>query len=175
MKTAITIALLLMSSLCLAADYVAEVVTPREVVGIGRQPTIIRAYSANCGDNYSLEDVTGQKHIAEPNFMVAKIVCDNATIAKMKDDGYLILWSQRVPDKGEIGQSAEPVKPLPKQTVAELDKLKYDLEYIGIPTAATALADTAKADVTAADVANQVKDVARGFPKSTKVEEAKPK
>jgi hypothetical protein len=124
------------------------------------------------------EDVTGQpgtKIPTEPNFFVARIETDNSTLEAMKSDGYIILWAQPVPAKGEIGQAPKPVEPLPKQTKVELDKLKYDLEYIGVPTSATALADTSKADVTAVDISNQLRSVMKEFPKSTSAEDVKPK
>ena len=177
MKIIIGILLVSLASICMAADYQAEVVSPRHVVGIGREPVVWKQYSAACGENWHGEDVTGQRFLTEPNLMVTQIVCDNATIDKMATDGYKVLWSKKVPVSVEPGTSVEPVEPFPKETKAALDTLKTDLKALGITDAhlsATALADTSKADVTGAGYSTQLKDVMQKFPKATAtVEEPK--
>lgn len=172
MKTLLVLLFVAIASVCIAADYQAEVVSPKKLVGFGYE-AVVHSYHAACGGGWTYEDVTTADGIRDPNLFVVKITCDNATIAKMKDDGYIILWTQRMPDKSELGQATEPVKPLPKQTKAELDKLLYDLRYVGFPETAvvqTAMSDTAKADVTAADVSVQLKSLMKEFPAKAKTE-----
>jgi hypothetical protein len=171
MRTLLICLCLLTASVCVAADYQAEIVTPKQLVGFGYEPEIHTRYHAECGPGFSFEDVTTAKGIREPNLMIAKIVCDNETLNKIKEDGYTILWTQRIPDKTEIGTPTEPVKPLPKQSKEELDKLKAELLVKGVPSAdlaKTAMQDTATADVTAQDVAVQLRDIMRDFPAKAK-------
>jgi hypothetical protein len=165
MRIATALLCIAMVSPCLAADYQAEVISPKQLVKSGYEPVIHTNYHAACGPGFSYEDVTTSYGIREPNLMVAKITCDNGTILKMKDDGFVVLWMKPVAD----------AKTPPKQTKAELDTLKADLSAKGIipaDIAKTALSDTSKADVTAVDVATQLKAVMKEFP-AAKVEEVK--
>jgi hypothetical protein len=160
------IAMLLVPSLCFGAAYQAEVIVGWTGKGTSEDP-----YRPNLA-GYEIkyyEDKTnqpgGSDQIKEPNQFVAYIEADNATILKMKDDGIVVLWMKPKSD----------TKQLPKQTKAELDVLKTALTAKGVPSAdisKTALADTSKADVTAVDVATQLKAVMKEFP-AAKVEEVK--
>ena len=109
MKIIIGILFVILASVCIAADYQAEIVSPRHVVGIAREPVVWTNYSKTCGEGWSGEDVTGQYFLTEPNLMVTKITCDNATIDKMATDGYKVLWRKKVPVNVEPGTPAEPV------------------------------------------------------------------
>lgn len=157
MKVAIVI-LLLLPSICFGATYKAEVMVGW--VGTGSEQDSFRpdfgAYTVGL-----YRDVTGQPggkdQIKEPNQFIAYIECDNSTLDKMKQEGYVILWQQKVGD----------TKPVPKETKVSLDSLKTALEAKGVPVAslsATALADTSKADVTAVDISTQLKAEMAKFP-----------
>jgi hypothetical protein len=146
---------------CIAAEYKAEVVCERTLRGIGYEPSVWSRYPITYG-----EDVTGQYGLREPNLSVTLIQADNATILKMKDDGIVVLWMAPKAD----------TKPLPKATKVQLDTLKADLSAKGIipaDIAKTALSDTSKADVTAVDIATQLKAVMKEFPAAKVVEEVK--
>jgi hypothetical protein len=147
------------------AEYKAEIITSWKVV-----ETPVRHFAPDLGvyeiSRYSLvtDQPGGPDQIKDPNLFVAYIEADNSTIEKMRTDGFKILWSK----------SKDSVTPASKETKASLDTLKVDLKALGITDAhlsATALANTASADVTASDVATQLKDVMAKFPAAKAVEE----
>jgi hypothetical protein len=147
------------------ADYVGEAIV--SWTGTGLAGDNFRADL----DKYEIKkwlDKTSQlaipSPIKEPNQFVVYIEADNSTILKMKDDGIVVLWMEP-----KVG-----AKTPPKQTKVQLDTLKADLAAKGVLSAdiaKTALGDTSKADVTAVDVAVQLKAMMAEFPAATKVEE----
>jgi hypothetical protein len=166
MKLIIFCVCLAIASCSWAAEYKAEVISDRILVNGNNEPSVWSRYPITSG-----EDVTGQYGIREPNLSVTLIQCDNATLDKMKQDGITILWTERVPNKTEIGTQVEPVKPQPKQTKEELDKLLAELTAKGVPSAdlaKTAMSDTARADVTGVDIAVQLKSIMKDFPAKDK-------
>jgi hypothetical protein len=168
MKTAIVIALLLISSLCLAAQYEAEVIGSWAVNKDGVKVSSISVSYPECGGSDAVGRADKSGELAEPNLGVWHVTCDNETLLKLKSDGGTILWMK--PVGGESKPTVEA-----KQTKAELDTLKADLSDKGIipaDIAKTALSDTSKADVTAVDVSTQLKSVMKEFP-ATKVEEVR--
>jgi hypothetical protein len=160
------IAIILIPSLCFGSMYQAEVLVGwigKGLEGDSFRPNFegyeIKAYRNVTGQS------AGPDQIKNPNLFVAYIEADNATILKMKDDGIVVLWMKPVAD----------AKTSPKQTKAQLDTLKSDLAAKGVLSAdiaKTALSDTSKADVTAVDVATQLKAVMKEFP-AAKVEEVR--
>jgi hypothetical protein len=168
MKTAIVITLLLISSVCLAAQYEAEVLGSWFVNKDGVKVSSISVSYPECGGSNAVGRSDKSGDLPEPNLGVWHVSCDNETLIKLKTDGGTILWMK------PVGGDSKPAVEA-KQTKVQLDTLKADLAAKGVLSsdiAKTSLGDTSKADVTAVDVATQLKAVCKEFP-AAKVEEVK--
>jgi hypothetical protein len=169
MKTAIIIALLLISSICSAAQYQAEVIGPWVIKSSGLKVSPVSAAYRGCMDSDAVGRADKSGELAEPNLGIWTVQCDNETITKMETDGLKVLWTSKVQDALGVGEKSISTA-TEKPNLADLEKLKADLKAVGITDTnleKTALRNTSKADLTRYELSRQLAEAFKELPAKT--------